>query len=140
MPLLLVLVLLLAASVLLTVEVVTGRSRPRTRTARWAAAGTFAGAASAGTGLLLALPWSEWVLMVALLPLTTICTVRFVSLARGHAPGWRIAVICGVVLATGTISVVEVLPYPLTRAAIQATVPGSPHPSVLPEAGRLVRT
>ena len=140
MPLLVAFALLLAAAVWLGAEVATGRTKPRTRFGAWAGAAVFACAASAGGTLLVALPWAEWVLIVALLPLTFICIVRFVVLLQSRVSGWRSAVLAGVVLAAGVIAGIQTVPIPLTRAEIQSALPGAPAPSAHPNAGRLVRT
>ena len=140
MPLLVAFALLLAAAALLAVEVGTGRTKPKTETGAWAATGLFAGAASAGGTLLVALPWEEWVLILALLPLTAICVVRLLALVSERVPGLRGAALAGAILALGVIAGTNVVPIPLTRAAIQSALPGLPPPSALPDAGRLVRT
>lgn len=131
---------LLAAALLLTAEVATGRSRLGGAAIVWGSLGVYAAAASAGGALLVALPWAEWLLMLALVPLTSICLIRFVSLLQERVPGWRGAAMAGAVLAVGLIGGTSALPVPLTRAEIQAALPGTPPLSAHPDAGRLVRT
>lgn len=100
----------------------------------------FASAASAGGALLVVLPWSEWLLMLALVPLTSICLIRFVALLRYRIPGWRGTAFASAVLVVGVIIGSTALPSPLTRAEIQSALPGGEPSSAHPDAGRLVRT
>ncbi|MEM1055906.1 MAG: hypothetical protein AAGI52_10295 [Bacteroidota bacterium] len=125
---------------LLAVEVATGRTQPRTDVGVWAAAVVFALAASAGGAMLVALPWTEWPLILALLPLTAICVARCLVLVRERIPGWQGVALAIVLLASGLIAGVRAVPIPLTRAQIQSAIPGGPVPSAHPNAGRLVRT
>ena len=138
--LLVLLALLLSSSVLLAAEVATGRTEPTTPAAGWARAGLFALAACAGGTLLVALPSGEWVLLLALLPLTTISLLRFLALLTGRLPGWQGLAVAAVVVVVGVAIGVRTVPVPLTRAHIQAALPGAPPPSALPNAGRLVRS
>ena len=113
---------------------------PRSAGGVWIASAVFAGAASAGVALLIALPWSEWLLMMALAPLTSISVLRLFSLLRTRWSQGRSMAAVVAVMALAGLGGAAVLPNPLTRADIQAAIPGAPAPSAHPDAGRLVRT
>ena len=138
--LLLLLALLLTASILLAFEVATGKTTSKAPAAVWARVVLFGLAACAGGTLLVALPLAEWVLLLALLPLTTIALVRFLTLLTERLPGWRGVAVAAVAVVVGVAAGVQTVPVPLTRAHIQSALPGTPPPSANPNAGRLVRT
>jgi hypothetical protein len=131
--------LLLGAS-LLAAEVITGRTAPEAQPARWIRAGAFALPTVAGGILLMALPLTEWVLLLALLPLTSASFVRFVTLVP--LAGWRRPLIVTVVVCVGVVGGASFVPVPLHRGDIETALPGppAPPPSAHPNADRLVRT
>lgn len=132
--------LLLAASALLAVEVAARNATPEAGPRRWLRIGVFALAAAAGGTLLVALPLSEWVLILALVPLTSISLIRAWTLVSTSLPGWRgMALVTAAVLMAVAVGV-QTVPIPLTRDHIQSALPGGPPPSAHPDAGRLVRT
>jgi len=131
--------LLLAASVL-TVEVARGGRRAEKGAEAIGSMVVFGLAALSGGALLLALPRSEWLLMIALLPLTTISVIRYLSLLRAVSASRAVVALAALALTAGAWAGTRVLPAPLTRAAIQAAMPGPDPGSALPQAGRLVRT
>ena len=125
------------AAALLGVEVATGRSAPGACAARWVRAAAFGLAAVAGGVLLVALPGSEWVMLAAVLPLTTISLVRCTALVP-LAGARRVAVVALVVTA-GVVVGVQRVPVPLTRAAIVASFVGEAPAEPRPRPERSIR-
>ena len=138
---LLAFVLLIAAAGVLAGEVwIGGRRRPR-RAARHSVTAVFAGAAIAGTTLLTALSGREWLLALALLPLTTLSVIRFGTRVLPGAETWKRVVVVGVVLTLGVVGALQVVPAPLTRGHLSGSVETHPvdRPTIRPYAGRPVR-
>ena len=143
MPLSVVLafVVVLIAAALLASEVWTG---PLTRARwplRWVAVAVFGVASVAGATLLTALSGREWLLALALVPLTTLSVLRFGGLALPRARPWQRIAVVGVVLAVGVVAALQVVPVPLTRGHLSGTVETHTveRSTVRPYVGRPVR-
>lgn len=141
LPVVLAFVLLIAAAGLLAGEAWFGRSLSARRAARLAAAVTFSGAGIAGATLLTALSGREWMLALALVPLTTLSIVRFGGLVLPEAAAWKRIVLVGVVMTIGVVAALQVVPVPLTRGHLSGTVEMHPveRSTIRPYAGRPVR-
>lgn len=109
---------LCAAAVVLAMEAHSGRLVGRTPDRTRVRAYVFLAAAVAGGALLVTLAASEWLLMLALLPITALSVVRFTMLAQGWWRGWRLVVFTAVALVVGILACLPWLPRPLDRGAI----------------------
>ena len=109
---------LCAAAAVLALEAQSGRLVGRTPGRTRARAFVFLGASVAGGALLASLAVSEWVLMLALLPITALSVVRFTMLARGWWGGWRLLVFTALALTAGILLCLPLLPRPLDRGAL----------------------
>ena len=74
--------------------------------------------------LLVAVSSREWMLMLALAPITVLSILRFAMLANGWWAGWRLSVYTAVVLAIGITACLPWMPRPLDRAALLETIRG----------------
>lgn len=94
-----------------------------------------AGAAS-GIALLAALALSEWVLGLALIPLTALATIHFARAVLHRLPGWRGWAATMLLLFVGAALLLSQTPRPLTRgvasgetvAPVQTIQPGASRP------------
>ena len=125
-------VLLIAAAAMLVSEVWMRRVLGTSPLERAAGRVVYGAAAIAGATLLTALSGREWVLAVALVPLTTLCVLRFGGLVRTEGRLWERVALVGVVLAVGVAAALQLVPVPLTRAHLS----GQPaaHPMERPSA------
>ncbi len=134
---------LVASAAVLADEARTGRLAGRTARATHVRALVFLGATVAGGSLLVALPTTEWVFALALLPITALSGLRFAMLARGWWSGWRLTVFTAVLVGLGIAACLPLLPVPLSRRAlIERLAPGRPAgmpDSIAPEPGFPVR-
>ncbi|HLA63532.1 MAG TPA: hypothetical protein VK610_03845 [Rhodothermales bacterium] len=134
---------LCVAAAVLAVEAHTGRLVGKTAGRTRARAYVFLAAAVSGGALLFALAASEWVLMLALLPITVLSVARFAMLARGWWAGWRLVVFTAVALTLGILACLPWLPRPLDRRAfikgMQGVEPTRAPDSISPDAFSPVR-
>ncbi|MFN3596340.1 MAG: hypothetical protein ACK41D_03615 [Rubricoccaceae bacterium] len=138
--------LLLAAAGLMAADAITGHFWARSGWRFAVRVGVFASAAASGGALLAALPRSEWVLALALVPLAAISYVRFALLVRGRLPGWRHVAVSVSVFVLGALLFALAIPRPLTRAYLQQTLhreapsaPAGPERPIDPRFGPPVR-
>ncbi len=111
-------VALCASAVVLAMEAQSGRLVGKTPDRTKVRAYVFLAAAVAGGALLVRLSASEWLLMLALLPITTLSLVRFAMLAQGWWTGWRLLVFTAVALVLGILACLPWLPRSLDRGAL----------------------
>ena len=126
------------AAVLHTVEVVVGR-RQRAPAAEALLALVYGAASVAGAALLAALSGAEWVLALALVPLTALSVLRFWTLFAPSASARARTLAVGVVLVLGVLAALQVVPIPLTRVHLSGADAADAPPTVRPRAGRAVR-
>jgi hypothetical protein len=107
-----------ASAIVLAVEAGTGRLVGRTEASTWARAAVFFAASVAGGALLVAVSSQEWLLMLALAPITVLSLLRFAMLASGWWTGWRLSVYTAVLLLAGVAACLPWMPRPLDRAAL----------------------
>lgn len=98
---------------------------------------TGVGAAS-GMTLLAALSPSEWVLGLALIPLTALSMVHFARGVLGRLPGWRGWAAMTALLLLGAALLFSQTPRPLTRGALDLPA-AAPAQTIQPGASRPVR-
>ncbi len=122
LPVALAFLILVAAALLLAAEVWGGPLVGARRPLRALAAVTFGAASIAGATLLTALAGGEWLLALALIPLTTLSILRMGGLVLPRARPWTRVALVGVVLAVGVAAALQVVPVPLTRGHLAGTV------------------
>lgn len=137
-------VLLLAASALLLQEVRTGSMDGAPQKHAATRATIYLLAVIAGAALLIALADGEWILALALVPITFLSLLRFSMIARQWWEGWRLPVYTCTVIAVGIVATLPMMPYPLNRTFVLEelnlinTTVGRPD-TIDPEAVRRVR-
>ena len=94
-------------------------------------------ACASGLALLSAIAPSEWVLGLALVPLTALNGVVFGRVVRRRLPGWRGWTATVLLLFVGAALLLSQTPRPLTRAAIVGD--DAPVRTITPGASRPVR-
>jgi hypothetical protein len=128
----LLLTALCLAALVLSVEAGTGRLVGRSVLTTRLRAGIFFAAGVAGGTLLVAVSPREWMLMLALAPITVLSILRFAMLANGWWAGWRLSVYTAVLLALGVTACLPWMPRPLDRAALLETIRGG-RPTFAPD-------
>jgi hypothetical protein len=128
----LLLTALCVAAFVLAVEAGTGRLVGRTVLTTRVRAAVFFAAGVAGGSLLVAVSPREWMLMLALAPITVLSILRFAMLANGWWAGWRLSVYTAVLLAIGITACLPWMPRPLDRAALLETIRGG-RPTFAPD-------
>lgn len=109
---------LLAASVLLLLEVRTGHMDAPSQKRSATRATVYLLAAIAGATLLIALADGEWLLALALVPITFLSLLRFSMVARQWWTGWRLPVYTCTLIALGIVLMLPLMPYPLNRTFV----------------------
>lgn len=108
------------------------------RVGRLLAGVVFGGATSAGIALMVALPASEWVVGLALIPLTALSAVYFSRTVLGQLGGWRGWVAVAALLLLGSALLLSRTPQPLTRGVLIGAEP-APARSITPGSSTPVR-
>ena len=135
------LTVLLMAVVALGVEAHLGTVGARSGRIDRARGALFLLAAVAGFTLVFALADREWPVVLALVPLTFVCLLRFALLARTWWTGWRLPVYTAVMLGFGIGASLPLTPSPLGRTSVLAHIKGdaSTPDTIDPEARKAVR-
>ena len=123
---------LCASALVLALEAGTGRLVGRTPRSTRVRAGIFFAASVAGGALLVALSAQEWLLILALAPITVLSLIRFGMLAHGWWSGWRLSLYTAALLLLGIAACLPWLPSPLDRAAILQGLRGG-RPASVPD-------
>lgn len=111
------LVLVFAAGIMLVAEARL-RRRAGPRALRRTRVALFFAASAAGTALLVAVTGREWVLFVALAPLTVLALVRMTALLRDMGADARRGLGVAVLLAAAVWGCLQAIPEPLDRRSI----------------------
>ena len=132
-----------ASALVLAVEAGTGQLVGRSDATTRARAVVFFTASVAGGALLIAISSREWLLLLALAPITVLSLLRFAMLASAWWSGWRLSIYTAVLLLAGVASCLPWMPRPLDRATLlESLMRGSPASipdSISPDVSRPVR-
>jgi len=120
------------AALLLALEAGTGRLVGRTLTGTRVRVGVFFAAAAAGSALLVSVSHSEWMLLLALAPITLLSVLRFTMLANGWWTGWRLPMYTVLLLLVAVAACLPFLPRPLDRGALLNGLRGG-RPAFVPD-------
>ncbi len=132
-----------ASAIVLAVEAGTGRLVGRTEARTRARAAVFLAGSIAGGALLIAVSSREWLLLLALAPITVLSLLRFAMLASGWWSGWRLSVYTAALLLEGVAASTTFMPRPLDRTALLNSLtrgaPASAPDTISPDVARPVR-
>jgi hypothetical protein len=128
----LLLAALCAAALVLAAEAGTGRLVGRSVVRTRIRAAIFFVAGVSGGALLVAISAREWMLMLALAPITVLSVLRFAMLANGWWAGWRLPVYTAVLLLVGIAACLPWMPRPLDRSALLESIRGG-RPTFVPD-------
>jgi hypothetical protein len=131
------------SALLLALEAGTGRLVGRSRAGTNARAAIFFAGAVAGSALLVTVSPREWMLLLALGPITLLSVLRFAMLANGWWTGWRLTVYTAALLLAAVALCMPWMPRPLDRGALLEGLRGGrptfAPDSISPDALRPVR-
>ena len=104
---------------------------------RWVGGIVYGIATASGVSLMVALPAADWLLGLALIPLTVLSAIHFARVVQRWKRGWVGWAVMLALLMVGAAALLSQTPVPLTRAVL--TGDETPVRTITPGASRPVR-